>query len=313
MGRISDISVFVRIVEHGGFTAAAKGLAISPASVSGILRTLEKRLGVQLMHRTTRNVCLTGAGNAFYERCIRILAELAEAEQMVTALQSKPHGTLRLNTSVYIASLVTPVIGDYAKAHPDVSFDMTMTDRMVDMVRGRYDLALRSEPLPDSNLITRRLGIGQLLLTAAPAYLTRHGVPRKPGDLLRHNCLIGADSLTESQWHFDGADGNEPIEVTGNLRTNSIEGLRAATLAGHGISLLPSVSVREDLKVGRLVRLLPDYRTKPAVIQGVYLPSSYLPPKVRTFLDLLAVRWSKDVFTVCSFGYPEKPEPLRIA
>ena len=205
MGRISDISVFVRIVEHGGFTAAAKGLAISPASVSGSLRTLEKRLGVQLMHRTTRNICLTGAGNAFYERCIRILAELADAEQMVTALQSKPNGTLRLNTSVYIASLVTPVIGDYAKAHPDVSFDMTMTDRMVDMVRGRYDLALRSEPLPDSNLITRRLGIGQLLLTAAPTYLTRHGVPRKPADLLRHNCLIGADSLTESQWHFDGA------------------------------------------------------------------------------------------------------------
>ncbi|HZB92295.1 MAG TPA: LysR family transcriptional regulator [Stellaceae bacterium] len=285
-----SLQAFVQVVDSGSFSAAAKRLSVSPAVVTGHVQSLEKRLGVQLLNRTTRKVNLTEIGRAFYERTRRILAEIEEAEGLASAQQSTPRGTLRLNTSVSLARLVTPLITEYVALYPEVAFELVMSDRMVDMVEEGFDLALRSGPLPDSSLMTRRLGIGRLVLCASPAYLARHGRPERPEDLAEHNCLTYINSHIEGRWHLSGPDGEHDVAVRGSLRSNSIEGLRAAALSGLGICLLPMINVTEDLTVGHLQRLLPDYRTTEVVLQAVYPPGRHLPVKVRTFLDFLVER-----------------------
>jgi len=265
MDRIMSLQAFVQVVDSGSFSGAAKRLGVSPAVVTGHVQALEKRLGVQLLNRTTRKVNLTEVGRGF-------------------------HGTLRLNTSVSLARLVTPLISDYVSLYPDVCFELVMSDRMVDMVEEGFDLALRSGPLPDSSLITRRLGVGRLVLCAAPEYLARHGRPERPEDLAEHNCLIYINSHLEGRWRLSGPDGEHDVAIAGNLRSNSVEGLRAAALAGLGICLLPTVNISEDLAAGHLVRLLPDYRTTEVVLQAVYPPGRHVPVKVRTFIDFLVER-----------------------
>lgn len=290
MDRMMSMQAFVQVVDSGSFSGAAKRLGVSPAVVTGHVQALEKRLGVQLLNRTTRKVNLTDVGRGFYDRASRILGEVDEAESMASAQQSTPRGTLRLNISVSLARLVTPLIGDYVALYPEVSFELVMTDRMVDMVEEGFDLALRNGPLPDSTLRRRRLGVGRMVLCAAPAYLARAGKPGRPDDLARHNCLVYINAHLEGRWHFTGLDGEHDVDIGGNLRTNSIEGLRAAVLAGLGVCLLPAVNVAEDLAAGRLVRLLPDYRTAEVVLQAVYPPGRHVSVKVRTFLDFLVER-----------------------
>ena len=290
MDRITSMTAFVHVVDHGSFSAAAKRLELSPAMVTSHVQALEKRLGIQLLNRTTRKVSVTEAGRAFYERCTQILAEVEEAETAASDLHSTPRGTVRLNTSVALARLVTPLIADYVAIYPDVSFELIMTDRMVDLVEEGFDLALRTGPLPDSTLIARRLGLGRKILCASPEYLARHGTPQHPADLAEHNCLTYMNSFLEHHWHFTGPDGEHDVDVSGNLRTNSIEGMRAAALAGLGICLMPSMSIGADAAAGRLVRLLPEFRTSETIIQAVYPASRHLPLKVRTFLDFLVER-----------------------
>lgn len=290
MDRIMSMQAFVQVVDCGSFSGAAKRLNVSPAVITGHVQSLEKRLGVQLLNRTTRKVNLTEVGRSFYDRASRILGEIEEAEGLASAEQSTPRGTLRLNTSVSLARLVTPLIGAYVERYPEVVFEMVMTDHMVDMVEEGFDLALRTGPLPNSSLKTRRLGVGRLALCASPDYLARNGRPERPEDLAAHNCLIAVNSHIEGRWHFIGPDGEHAIEVGGNLRTNSIEGLRAAALGGLGVALLPTVNINDDLKVGHLVRLLPDYRSTEVVVQAVYPPGRHVPVKVRTFLDFLVER-----------------------
>src|SRR6185312_5020169 len=233
--------------------------------VTSHVQALEKRLGIQLLNRTTRKVSVTEAGRAFYERCTQILAEVEEAETAASDLHSTARGTVRVNTSVALARLVTPLIADYVTSYPDVSFELIMTDRMVDLVEEGFDLALRTGPLPDSTLIARRLGLGRKILCASPDYLTRHGTPQHPADLAEHNCLTYVNSFLDHHWHF-------------------------AALAGLGICLMPSMSIGADVAAGRLVRLLPGFRTTEALIQAVYPASRHLSLKVRTFLDFLVER-----------------------
>lgn len=290
MDRVSSMQAFVQVVDSGSFSRAARRLDVTPAVVTGRIQSLEKRLGVQLLNRTTRKVNLTEIGRGFYERCRRILAEIDEAEGLASAQQSTPRGVLRLNTSVSLARLVTPLIADYVALYPEVSFELVMSDRMVDMVEEGFDLALRSGPLPNSTLRMRRLGIGGLALCASPTYLARHGRPERPEDLVTHNCLVHINSHLQGRWHFDGADGAHDVDVAGSLRSNSIEALRAAALVGLGICLLPTVNISDDLQSGHLVRLLPDYRTSEVAVQAVYPPGPHVSVKLRTFLDFLVER-----------------------
>src|SRR5215472_15404092 len=290
MDRITSMQAFVQVVDSGSFAGAARRLSVSPAVVTGAVQSLEKRLGVQLLNRTTRKVNLTEAGRGFYERCSRILAEIDEAESLASALQASPRGVLRLNTSVALARLVTPLIGAYVALYPQVSFELVMSDHMVDLVEEGFELALRTGPLPDSSLRVRRLGIGRMVLCAAPHYVARHGTPEHPVDLARHNCLVYVNSDLGGRWRLSGPDGEHEVGVSGNLRSNSIEGLRSAALAGLGAALLPTIIVADDLKAGALVELLPPYSTSEVVVQAVYPPGRHVSAKVRTFLDFLVER-----------------------
>jgi DNA-binding transcriptional LysR family regulator len=294
MDRMMDMRALVGVVDSGTFNGAAKRLKVSPAMITSHINSLEERLGIQLLSRTTRKVNLTEAGRTFYERCTRILAEVDEAESIASALQVTPRGTLRLNTSVALARLVAPLITEYVKLYPEVAFDLVMTDRMADLVEKGFDLALRAGPLPDSSLMARRIGLGRLVLCASPAYLVEHDAPTMPADLAAHNCLLALNSFPDSGWRFIGADGEHNITATGNLRTNSVEALRMAALAGQGIALLPAVIIAVDIRAGNLVQLLPEFRTNEAVIQAVYPSNRYLSAKARTFIDFLIRRLRED-------------------
>jgi DNA-binding transcriptional LysR family regulator len=288
MDRLASMQAFVQVVDSGSFAGAAKRLAASPAAVTHHVQALEDRLGVQLLNRTTRRLSLTEVGRTFYQHSAQILAQVEEAERSATLLQTTPRGLLRLNTSEGIARVVMPLIAEFTAAHPEMSFDVVLTDRMVDMVEGGFDLALRAGPLPDSSLISRKLALGKLILCAAPDYLARRGAPQRPEDLAGHNCLIY--QMLGNEWRFNGRAGDVAVAVSGNLRSNSLEAVRRAALSGQGIGLLAAVVVAEDLQKGALVRLLPEYDANEVVIQAVYPASRHLSVKTRSFLGFLAQR-----------------------
>ena len=288
MDRLASMQTFVQVVDSGSFADAAKRLAASPSAVTHHVQALEDRLGVQLLNRTTRKLALTEVGRTFYEQSARILAEVDEAERSATLLQTTPSGLLRLNTSEGIARVLMPLIAEFSEAYPEMTFDVVVTDRMVNMVEEGFDLALRAGPLPDSTLISRKLALGKLTLCAAPDYLARHSAPQRPEDLIDHNCLIY--NLLGNEWRFTGRAGDVAVAVSGNLRSNSLEAVRRAALSGQGIGLLAAVVVAEDLQKGALVRLLPEYDANEMVIQAVYPPSRHLSVKTRSFLDFLAQR-----------------------
>ena len=288
MDRLASMQACVQVVDSRSFAGAAKRLAASPAAVTHHVQALEDRLGVQLLNRTTRKLSLTEVGRTFYQHSAQILAPVEEAERSATLLQTTPRGLLRLNTSEGIARVVMPLIAEFTAAHPEMSFDVVLTDRMVDMVEGGFDLALRAGPLPDSSLISRKLALGKLILCAAPDYLARRGAPQRPEDLAGHNCLIY--QMLGNEWRFNGRAGDVAVAVSGNLRSNSLEAVRRAALSEQGIGLLAAVVVAEDLQKGALVRLLPEYDANEVVIQAVYPASRHLSVKTRSFLDFLAQR-----------------------
>lgn len=290
MNRLDAMQTFVLVVDTGSFAGAAKRLDVTPATVTHNVQLLEDHLGVQLLNRTTRKLSLTEVGQQYYEHCSRILAEIEEADCGARASQMRPRGLLRLNTSFWLAWVVAPLLAEFGAVHADVSFELIATDHMVDMVEHGFDLALRGGPLPDSSLISRRLGLAELTLSAAPEYLTRRGTPERPQDLAIHNCLTSTYAPLEHHWRFTGPEGEIEVDISGNLRSNSLEALRRAAVAGHGICLLPVASVIEDFKAGGLVRLLPSYRIAEPVIYALYPASRHVPVKVRVFLDFIVRR-----------------------
>jgi DNA-binding transcriptional LysR family regulator len=290
MDRLTSLTVFARVVEAGGFSAAARRLNMSTTMVSNHVQSLEDRLGARLLNRTTRKVSLTEIGKAYYERCTRILAELEEADRAAGALQSTPRGTLRLYTGTHIVRFIAPVVAEYLALYPEASVELFMGERMVDLVEEGYDLAIRATPPPDSSLIVRRLTGWRPVLCCSPGYLDAHPAPRQLSDLAEHNCLRYAHYPFE-EWRFTGPDGAAAsIRVSGNLLTSSGEALRVAALAGQGIFLAPGFIAGEDLEAGRLVPILTQYRPLALAITAVYPHRHHLSAKVRGFIDLLAQR-----------------------
>jgi DNA-binding transcriptional LysR family regulator len=290
MDRFTNMSSFVQVVDRKSFSSAARQLKLSQGAVTGHVQSLEQQLGVRLLNRTTRKVSLTEEGAQFYQRCIRILAEVAEVENLATSFQQAPRGHLRLNTDVTLARVVAPVVSEYVLRYPEVSVELIMTDKISDLVEGKFDLAIHTGSAFDSSLIQRRLGKAQRVVCASPIYLALRGTPRIPEDLAEHNCLIVGNSSRANRWRFTSGTSEHEIEVAGNLGSNSIEAIRAAALKGQGICLLPLLSVAEDLKTGRLLCLLPDYAAAEAPIQALYLGGRHLSARVRTFLDFVAKR-----------------------
>jgi DNA-binding transcriptional LysR family regulator len=288
------MAVFAKVVDSASFAAAARHFDMSPAMVSKHVRTLEERLGVRLLNRTTRRVSATEVGQNYYERCIRILNDLEDAELAAGDLQAAPRGLLRVTTSVSFGSRqLAPAIADYLVAYPDVSIELSLHDNYVDLLEERIDLAIRLGQLSDSSLIARKLSAVEMVLCASPRYLKTNGAPQRPRDLTKHSCLIYTYAAPRA-WTFVDQDGKpEVVRLSGRLLANSGDALLALLLKDAGVMLAPDYLVGDDIRAGRLIRLLPEYTTQDIPVHAVYPHSRFLSAKTRTFIDFLASRFAR--------------------
>jgi DNA-binding transcriptional LysR family regulator len=291
MDRITSMSSFVKVVDTGGFSSAARALNLSPSVVTNHIQSLEERLGVRLLNRSTRKVSLTEVGHAYYDRCVRIIAELDDADQVAEALQSKPRGTLRLNTAVALPPIIAPVIAEFVALYPEASVSIVTTGRMVDLVEEGFDLAIRITPITTSSLIVRRLASYRFAVYGAPDYFASRGKPERPTDLVHHNCMIYSDSPWGAEWHFTTSDNDQVVPITGNLQTNNAEALRLAAVLGQGLIYSPAFLISDELRTGRLVPVLSEFSTAERSIDAIYPHRQHLSAKVRSFIDLVAKRF----------------------
>ena len=291
MDRLTSLMVFAQVATSGGFSAAARRLDMSTTMVSSHVQALEDHLGTRLLNRTTRKVSLTEIGKVYLERATQILAELDDADRIAGALQSTPRGTLRLYMNSHITRFVAPVVAEFLALYPEVTIDVAIGERMVDLIEENIDLAIRAFLPPESSLIVRRLVGWRHVLCCAPNYLDAHESPRQPSDLTTHNCLRYAHYPFDDGWRFTGPDGKTTaIRVSGNLASASAEILRAAAVKGQGIFLAPAFIIADELEKGHLVSIMPDYRPVELVMSAIYPHRHHLSAKVRGFLDLLAQR-----------------------
>jgi DNA-binding transcriptional LysR family regulator len=289
MDRLTSIAAFVRVVENGGFTAAARHLNLSTTMVSNHVQELEGRLGARLLNRTTRRVSLTEIGREYYERSLHILAELDEADRTVGALQATPRGRLRVHCHPALARFIAPVVTAYLRDNPEVSVDLRRGDQMIDLLEEGFDLAIRTYVPPDSSLMVRRLADWRPVLCCSRSYLETHPEPASPADLSAHNCIRYAFFPFGDEWRFTDPDGKPlMVRVAGNLVTSDTQLLRLAMIAGLGVTLLAPFNIHEELRAGSVVPLLRNYRTPEVSIAAVYPHRRHLAAKVRVFIDALA-------------------------
>jgi DNA-binding transcriptional LysR family regulator len=288
MDRLTSLTAFVRVVDSGGFSAAGRRLEMSTTMVSNHVRALEERLGARLLNRTTRKVSLTEVGKAYYDRATQILADIEQADDIAGALQSTPRGTLRIYTGTHVVPFVAPVIDQFLSRYPDVTVDLNMGERLIDVIDEGFDIAIRLTPPPDSSLIVRSLATWRHVLCCSPSYLEIHGQLQQLSGLTQHNCVRHALYPFGDEWHFVDRKGlPAAVRVSGNLITNSAEMLRRAALDGIGVALMGGFLIHDDLEAGRLVRLSPEYRPVELTMNAVYPHRHHLSAKVRTFIDML--------------------------
>jgi len=294
MSILPYLETFAAVVERGSFTAAAEALNISKPVVSKQVSQLEQHLGVQLLHRTTRRLHLTEAGEVFSRYAQRIVEEAREAEKSVLPLQSEPQGRLRITAPASLAlSLLPEVLLRFQQRFPKVELDVRISGHFVDLVEEGFDVALRVGELEDSSLIARRLMSCRFLVCASPNYWTEHGVPDHPNDLRKHNCLVYSQSPKSDMWIFKEKNGEEiNIKVKGNLRTDDGKLLLCAALADQGLLIGPSFMVANAIKEGQLKSVLGDYSRTAMGLYAVYPYSKLVSSKVRAFVDYLVEAWS---------------------
>jgi len=295
MDRITSMVAFVKVVDSGGFSAAARRLDGSPTMMSKHVQFLEDTLGVRLLNRSTRKISLTEVGKAYYERCTQILGEIDKADAYARSLQSTPQGFLRVNTSPALSVFIARTTARYAELYPEVSIKMTMTDRMIDMIEDGYDLAVRMHPVAESSLIVRRLTTYRLVLCGSPGYFARHGTPKVLAELERHNCLIYSYSPFGHEWRLGGKAAAQSVHVSGRFESNSGYALRLAALSGLGIVTAPHFLVADDLKSGRLVEILQEFPAPELAINIIYPHRQHLSTKVRAFVDIAVKQFHTDL------------------
>ncbi len=297
LDQVTSMRVFTRVAAAGSLAAAGRALGLSQTMVTNHVDALETRLGVRLLQRSTRRLTLTEAGRGYLDACGRILAEIEEAEQEATAGQVEPRGLLRMNVPVPFGTLqIAPLLGMFIARHPQISIELGLNDRLVDLIEEGWDLAVRIGVLRDSTLVARRLAPCRTVVCASPAYLEVRGRPLTVSDLGSHDCLgyTLSDRLGANRWGF-GPDGAVVANVTGSLRSNNGDALRAAALAGLGVIYQPSFLVSDDLRAGRLVALPLDHPTTAVGhIHAVFRPDRRLPPKSRAMIEFLAERFGDD-------------------
>lgn len=284
-----DMAAFVRVVELGGFSAAARELQLTPSALSKLVSRLEARLGVRLLNRSTRALSPTSEGEFYFARSQRILAEIRDAEAEVVRSRERPRGLLRMNVGVAFGlHQLAGAVPLFLARYPEIQLDLTVTDRMVDLFRETADLALRTGPLPDSNLVARKICDLQRIICASPTYLAQHGIPRVPDDLAHHNCIAISASTKLNQWPFQTPKGQQTIAVTGNVIANNAETVLQLGLAGAGIVRLGDNIVSNEIRRGNLIPILTDtHLVEPLPLHAVYPRGSHRSPKVGAMLDFL--------------------------
>lgn len=289
MSKIQEMSSFVAVVDAGSFVGAAQATDMSKAAVSRHVGGLEKRLGVRLLQRTTRRLSLTEEGRMFFERAKELLESIDEAELELTRRAGEARGVIRVNGPLTFGALhLAPLWGPFADANPKVSLDITLSDRVVDLVDEGYDLAIRITRIPESTLVTRKLATTRMVLCASPSYLERHGTPAHPRELDKHAVISYTYWSTRDEWQFTGPEGSVAVQINSRIHTNNGDTCRRAALAHHGVILQPDFIVGEDLRRGDLVELIPAYRSIEVGIYAVYPSRKHLPLKTRRLIDFLA-------------------------
>jgi DNA-binding transcriptional LysR family regulator len=282
--------LFAEVVATGGITAAAERLGLRKSTVSRRLAALEERLGIRLVERNTRRLRLTEAGRDYHAHCARLVAEARAVNQALSESRDTPQGTLRIATLSLLGELLTPLIAELLLRQPMMRVEVSLAEGHVDLIAEEYDLALRTGPLADSSLVARRLGRLRTGYYASPGYLGRHGTPRTPEDLQRHECVLLAEPGTDEVWFLGEGKRARTIPVSGRLRVPSVRAGQAAARSGLGLVRLPASLVADDVRGGLLVPVLED-QTPPGIpVFAVYPSSRQLPLKVRAFLTLLSER-----------------------
>jgi DNA-binding transcriptional LysR family regulator len=285
---LDGLQTFVEVIERGGFTAAAKRLGVSKSIASRRVARLEAALGSRLLNRTTRGMALTDVGQAFFERCRTVLAELEAACEDATGQGSEISGLLRISAPTVLARpLIAPVVAELMARHTRLRFDIALDERIVDLVGSGFDLAVRTGSLPDSRFIARPLARLHGQVVASPDYLRRHGTPETPAALAGHVCLEHSELGPAGQWRFEGPGGEVVATIGQQLRVNSFETLEALALAGTGLTVLPTFLGTQALADGRLQRVLTGHAVVGRELHALAPPTRRLSPKVRLLMDTL--------------------------
>jgi DNA-binding transcriptional LysR family regulator len=286
---LNDILVFTKVVETRSFTGAAEQLGLPKSTVSRRLAQLEERLGVRLVQRTTRKLALTEIGQAYYERCAQIVADVGAAEQLVTDMQATPRGRVRLTAPIDISMrYLGGICAQFAAAHPDVNLELEATDRVVDLIEEGFDLAVRFGALVESTLIARRLCRIDSRIVATPEYLARRGTPATIEDLEEHERVLFTPAPRVQSWMLVQGEATYEFGRPARFASNNVGAVHGAVLAGAGISVLADFMVADDIAAGRLVTLLPDWITRPTDAHIVYPARQNLPPRLSLFIEHLA-------------------------
>lgn len=291
MDKLSNMSVYVRVVEMGSFTAVANHLDSTVGNVSRAVSALEKNLDARLLQRSTRRLSVTDAGRRFYERCKTILADLESAEAEASDALLAPRGTLRVHCVPGLArQLVTCAVLEYRRQFPDVTVDLMLSQRMPNLLEDQLDVSiLIARTLPDSAYVSQKIGVSHCVLVASPEYLAQHAAPLEPEDLGDHQCLLlGTVDYVRDEWQLKSAKGDATFVPTGpSFSVNDMEAMAVAIKAGAGIGLLAGFSALDDLRCGKLVRVLPDYHTYERNVYAVYTSRQFVDAKITRFIDTL--------------------------
>ena len=296
MDKFQEITTFTAVVDAGSFVKAADRLNMSKAAVSRHLVDLETRLGIRLLHRTTRKLSLTEEGELFYQRCKDILETIESAENEITSHTDDVSGLIRINApfSFGIRKLA-PLWGIFHQKYPKVTLDVVLSDRLVDVVDEGYDVAIRIAALSSSTMVSKKLTDTRIILCASPKYLKEHGTPTKPADLVNHQAINYSYWAGKEEWSFDGPKGKESVHIKPFMQTNNGDTCLAAALAHQGIVLQPSFIVGEALRAGDLIEIMPQYKSIELGVYAIFPTRKHIAPKVRVLIDFLVEYFSKKI------------------
>lgn len=290
MDVMHSMAIFRRVAEAKSFSAVARETNMSQSTVSKHIAALEERLGTKLLNRSTRSLKLTEAGKEYYHHCIRLLNDFQEAEASVGKGKITPTGTLRISTSAAFGRVfLLPRLQEFFTRYPDINVDLLFVDDYVDLVKQGIDLAIRIGPLADSSLVARKIGSSARLIVASPDYLVKHGRPRKPVDLVKHDCLLYSLQKSPDLWYFNSTQyGDEAVHVNGRLQANSPDSICDAALEGLGVAVLCEWYVKKYIESGRLIAILPEYHPTAYDIHAVYPERRFMPQKVKRMIEFLS-------------------------